>query len=143
MVGPSGQFGLIIVLYILVAKGTQNHCDAFRRCVVLSRAKTNAPQRAVPSRALLCFLTPTTPHASFRLQCGRSISCGLRPYRLPATLPQTTQVLFLIPETISGNTINECSKSPLMAQVSFLIPKCQSGAIRIVRTPPLLLGYLF
>ena len=28
-------------LYLLVAKGTQNHCDAFRRGLVLSLAKTN------------------------------------------------------------------------------------------------------
>ena len=33
--------GFLIVLYLLVAKGTQNHCDAFRRGVVVALAKTN------------------------------------------------------------------------------------------------------
>ena len=80
------------ILYLLVAKGTQNHCDAFRRGAVVSLAKTNAPQRAVPT-ALLCFLTPPTPHAYFRLQCCRRIGCGLWPYRplRPVGAPLLTQ----------------------------------------------------
>ena len=62
-----------ILLYLLVAKGTQKPLRCISAGCGLLLAKTNAPQRAVPT-ALLSFLTPPTPHTFFRLQCGRRIT---------------------------------------------------------------------
>ena len=65
-----GIYRSFILLYLLVAKGTQKPLRCISAGCGELVSKTNAPQRAA-HKGLLCFLTPPTPHTFLRLQCGR------------------------------------------------------------------------